>query len=76
MVTIHHTDRQLGTQRRVSEAFLALAENPYPVGCVKLRGSGFYRTRIGDYRVIYAPDTNTRVGRLLAIGHRREIYRA
>ena len=30
---------------------------------------------LGDYRVIYAFDTSRNVTHLLAVGHRREIYR-
>ncbi len=62
-------------QRRAADAFLALAENPFPPGCVKLKGTASYRIRVGDYRVIYCPDTENKIVRLLAVGHRREIYR-
>ena len=62
-------------QRRVADAFLALGENPFPSGCVKLKGAASYRIRVGDYRVIYCPDTLNKIVRLLAVGHRREIYR-
>lgn len=41
-------------QRRVADAFLALGENPFPPGCVKLKGAASYRIRAGDYRVIYS----------------------
>ena len=62
-------------QRRVADAFLALGENPFPPGCVKLKGTASYRIRVGDYRVIYGPDLENKIVRLLAVGHRREIYR-
>ncbi len=62
-------------QRRVAEAFLALRENPFPHGCVKLTGTESYRLRVGDYRIIYCPDLENKLIRLLAVGHRREIYR-
>ncbi len=62
-------------QRRVADAFLALGENPFPPACVKLKGTASYRIRVGDYRVIYCPDTQKKIVRLLAVGHRREIYR-
>ncbi len=39
-----------------------------------LTGSNRYRLRVGDYRVIYTFDT-AGVIHLLAVGHRREIYR-
>ena len=62
-------------QRRVADAFLVLRENPFPPGCVKLKGTESYRIRVGDYRIIYCPDLPNNIVRLLAVGHRREIYR-
>jgi len=40
-----------------------------------LTGSNRYRLRVGDYRVIYTFDAEQGVIHLLAVGHRREIYR-
>lgn len=40
-----------------------------------LRGSNRFRARVGDYRVIYTFDLSQNIIHLLAIGHRREIYR-
>ena len=40
-----------------------------------LTGSNRYRLRVGDYRVIYTFDPSQNVIHLLAVGHRREIYR-
>jgi mRNA interferase RelE/StbE len=41
----------------------------------RLRGSNRFRARVGDYRVIYTFDLRQNTIHLLAIGHRREIYR-
>ena len=41
----------------------------------RLKGSGRFRGRIGDYRIIYTFDLEQNKIHLLAIGHRREIYR-
>jgi mRNA interferase RelE/StbE len=41
----------------------------------RLRGSNRFRARVGDYRVIYTFDLRQNIIHLLAIGHRREIYR-
>ena len=41
----------------------------------RLKGSNRYRARIGDYRIIYTFDLEQNKIHLLAIGHRREIYR-
>jgi mRNA interferase RelE/StbE len=42
----------------------------------RLKGSTRFRARIGDYRIIYTFDVERNTIHLLAIGHRREIYRA
>jgi mRNA interferase RelE/StbE len=41
----------------------------------RLKGSNRFRARVGDYRIIYAFDVEQNSIHLLAIGHRREIYR-
>jgi mRNA interferase RelE/StbE len=42
----------------------------------RLKGSNRYRARIGDYRIIYTFDLEQNKIHLLAVGHRREIYRS
>jgi mRNA interferase RelE/StbE len=42
----------------------------------RLKGSNRFRARVGDYRIIYSFDTERNRIHLLAIGHRREIYRS
>jgi len=41
----------------------------------RLTGTNRYRLRVGDYRVIYTVEVEANVIHLLAIGHRREVYR-
>jgi mRNA interferase RelE/StbE len=41
----------------------------------RLKGSTRFRARVADYRIIYALDLEQNAIHLLAIGHRREIYR-
>jgi mRNA interferase RelE/StbE len=41
----------------------------------RLKTSSRFRARVGDYRIIYAFDAEQNVIHLLAIGHRREVYR-
>jgi mRNA interferase RelE/StbE len=54
----------------------ALAGNPLPRGVEKLsRSQGLYRIRVGDYRVIYSIDHETRTVLVQYIRHRREAYR-
>lgn len=50
---------------------LRLAEYPHH----RLTGMPRYRLRVGDYRIIYTFDTSSNILHLLAIGHRREVYR-
>ena len=61
---------------RVIAAIQALAINPRPPGCRKLAGSKHdWRTRVGDYRVIYQIADEIRVVRVNRVRHRREVYR-
>lgn len=58
------------------DAIAALASNPRPHGCKKLRGPGeLWRIRVGTYRVVYEIDDAAQVIRVARAGHRREIYR-
>lgn len=41
----------------------------------QLTGSKRYRVRVGDYRIIYTFDVAQNIIHLLAVGHRREIYK-
>ena len=41
----------------------------------RLTGIDSYRLRVGDYRVIYEFDLSKGTMYLLAVGHRREVYR-
>lgn len=41
----------------------------------RLQGTPAFRLRVGDYRVIYTFDLANGVLNLVAIGHRREVYR-
>jgi mRNA interferase RelE/StbE len=63
--------------RRVTRAIDSLADDPRPPGCEKLKaGAGDeYRIRVGDYRVLYKVDDDTRVVLIVRMRHRREVYR-
>lgn len=41
----------------------------------RMKGVDAYRIRISDYRVIYSFDRSKGILHLLAVGHRREVYR-
>jgi len=53
-----------------------LAQTPRPRGVEKVKSTGLWRIRQGDYRVIYAIDDNEHLVTIVRVGHRREIYRA
>ena len=60
---------------RVAETILQLEAEPRPHGSRKLRGTEEYRVRVGTYRVLYTVDDETRTIEIVAVGHRRDIYR-
>jgi mRNA-degrading endonuclease RelE of RelBE toxin-antitoxin system len=41
----------------------------------RMTGGSRYRLRVGDYQIIYTFDVKRNEIHLLAVGHRREIYR-
>ena len=60
---------------RIAEAILQLETDPRPHGSRKLRGTEEYRVRVGSYRILYTIDDDTRSVEIIAVGHRRDIYR-
>ena len=53
-----------------------LAEDPRPPGCLKLTGrDDADRLRVGDYRIIYQIEDAALLVLVIAVGHRRDIYR-
>ncbi len=59
-------------QTKIDEIGLRLASYPHH----RLKGSNRFRARVGEYRIIYTFDLEQNKIHLLAIGHRREIYRS
>jgi mRNA interferase RelE/StbE len=64
-----------GVYDRVDGAILALADDPRPPGCTRLRGRDDWRIRVGDYRIVYGIDDDRRVVEILAVANRRDVYR-
>lgn len=63
-------------RRRVHAAIELLAREPRPPGAKKLvGGEGEWRVRTGTYRIIYEIHDEVLRILVLAIGHRREVYR-
>lgn len=58
------------------EAIKSLAQTPRPRGIEKVKSTGLWRIRQGDYRIVYAIDDTAQVVTIVRVGHRREIYRA
>ena len=66
---------QANTRNRIIKRLLALEGNPRPSGIKKLQGEESYRLRVGEYRVLYTVDDKAKQVFVLAVGHRREVYR-
>jgi mRNA interferase RelE/StbE len=63
-------------QRALHLAAEGLASDPRPVGCRKIAGSeNRWRLRVGDYRLVYEVDDRAAQVLIVAVGHRREVYR-
>lgn len=61
---------------RVRAAVDGLATEPRPTGARKLIGTpDYWRIRIADYRVLYKIRDRDVLVLIIAIGHRREVYR-
>ena len=60
----------------VVEAIKGLAQTPRPRGVEKVKSTGLWRIRQGDYRIVYASDDSRQIIIIVRVGHRREIYRS
>lgn len=62
--------------KRVFDRIEALADNPRPAGCKKLRGAmDLWRIRVGSYRVVYQIADAILLVEIRAVGDRRDVYR-
>ncbi|MCB2413261.1 type II toxin-antitoxin system RelE/ParE family toxin [Demequina sp. TTPB684] len=62
---------------RIQARMRQLGNEPRPAGAIKLAGeTTAWRVRVGDYRVIYDIFDDVLVITVVAVGHRREVYRA
>lgn len=60
----------------ILNAIGSLASDPRPIGVVKLTNNDhLYRIRIGNYRVIYQIKDNQCIILVVAVGHRRDVYK-
>ncbi len=60
---------------RIDRKITALAENPRPAGCKKLKGyRNQWRIRVGDWRVVYIIDDAEARVTITRVAHRGEVY--
>ncbi len=63
-------------RRRIQAALELLADNPRPPAATQLvGGSGEWRVRTGDYRIVYDIKHERLVILVLRMAHRRDVYR-
>jgi len=64
-------------RRRIQAALELLATEPRPPAATRLvGGSGEWRVRTGDYRIIYEIHDDELLILVLRVGHRRDVYRS
>lgn len=56
----------------VAQALSSLGKNPRPTRVKKLGESGLWRTRVGNYRIVYAIDDAARVVVVVRVVRRKE----
>lgn len=60
---------------KIRERIRSLADAPRHMGAIKLVGEkNTYRTRVGDYRILYEIHDSKVLVLVINIGHRREVY--
>lgn len=62
-------------KQRIDNKLDYLRTTPRGGDTVKLAGMDAYRTRVGDYRIIYEIHDQALIIWIVDIGHRRDIYR-
>lgn len=63
-------------QKRIAVKIEVLRDNPFPAGSKKLSGlPDTWRVRVGDYRIVYQVQRGMVLILVLAVGHRRDVYR-
>lgn len=69
--------RRLSAKARkaIQDTFLDMEHDPFSGACSKLKGTDGYRTRVGDYRILFEIDTDLRLVNVYRIRHRKDAYR-
>jgi mRNA interferase RelE/StbE len=76
----HRFDRRFfnfppDVQRRIQTGIDELGRNLRAFSHYKMQGVDAFRLRVGDYRVVYEFDLHKNELHLVAVGHRRDVYR-
>lgn len=61
--------------KRIISAIDDLIEDPISKEVRKLKGTTYYRLRVGDYRVIFDIDKKHLIILILIVGYRKNIYK-
>ncbi len=62
-------------KNRVTTAILALADNPRPAGCIKVKSEdSVWRIRVGEYRIAYTVDDQAKIVTVIRVGPRGDFY--
>lgn len=61
---------------KISQDIFLLANNPFSPNSKKLQSEdGFYRIRVGDYRVVYQVNAQEKTITVTKVKHRKDVYR-
>lgn len=58
--------------QRIFKKVEELANNPFSKDVKRLKGSDYFRLRVGDYRIIFSIEKDLII--ILKVGHRKNIY--
>jgi mRNA interferase RelE/StbE len=61
-------------KRDIKQALRSLSADPFFGTPLIGELRGLWRIKVRRFRIVYAPDRNTRLIRIFAIAHRREVY--
>jgi mRNA interferase RelE/StbE len=65
-------DREI---KKIFNRLLQLKEEPRPIGVQKLTAMEGYRIRIGNYRILYEINEQSKIVSIYRIKHRKEVYK-
>ncbi len=68
-------DLPFEVQQRILREIALLLENPFKQGVIQLTGENSFRTRVGDYRIVFEVDEVKKVVTLVTVGHRSKVYK-